>query len=775
MSHSRPLTIKQALSKARKAAKRGNVESALQLYNAVLAHQPNNPVAAKAVRNLHKKSAGRPEGHVYVTDPPQDQVDALIALYRSGDMRKTEEVCRELLSSYPKSTFVINSLGAALKGQRKLLGALAQFDAAIEVNPNYADAHSNRGVTLQELDRLEEAIASFDKAIELKPDYAEAISNRGLVMQESGRLDDAIASHRRALAINTDYAAAHSNLGNALLLKGQTGEAFECHRKAVALAPQVDSYWTSLAMSLPGLSFTAVTDDLIRELSILLTHPSVEPSAIARPIQSALLQLPDFVEIIDEVISHASDPDASFGNAAVQLSGIELFLGLMRRSPIFDLRIESALTSLRRTMLQKAVCGTSDSNELPFATALAHQCFTNEYVFSETKEESAAVEEFERQIAEAVAKGQTVKDSSVAALASYRELYRLPWAETLSARQWEDGIAEVIRRQISEPLAELAMHTQVSHLTPIESTVSQSVREQYEENPYPRWINAGFAGTGKSIDKVLFATLTHLDRGQYPFSEAPQILIAGCGTGRHALSTAMRYSNSTVLAVDLSLSSIAYAIRKTNELGIANIEYAQADIMELGVLERQFDLIESVGVLHHLEDPVAGWRILIDLLRPGGLMKIGLYSELARQDVVACRKLIADKQYSASVEDIRRCRQDIISLSAEGNETLSRIFDKNDFFSMSECRDLLFHVQEHRFTLPQLEEALTELGLEFLGFEMREQSALAAFRERNPQDTDLTSLRLWHEFELDNPDAFSNMYQFWCRKTTQAEAPTPLQ
>ena len=688
----------------------------------------------------------------------------LLAQYRSGDMLETEEACRGLLSTYPKSPLVINCLGAALKGQGRLQEALAQFDAAIASNPNYIDAYSNRGVTLQELGRLEEAIANFDKAIKLKPDYAEANSNRGLVMQELGRLDEATASHRRALAINPNYAAAHSNLGNVLLLMGQTGEAFEHHRKAVALAPQVDSYWTSLAMSLPSLSFTAVTDDLIRELSILLIHPSVEPSAIARPIQSALWQLPEFAETIDAVISRASDPDTSFEGSAERLSEIELFLELMRLSPIFDLRIESAFTILRRVLLQQAVSETSDNKALPLATALALQCFTNEYVFPETKEESATVDSLERQIAETIAEGQPVPEPSIAALGSYRPLHRFSWAETLSTRDWENDIGELIRRQISEPLAELAIHAQIPRLTKVENTVSRSVREQYEENPYPRWINAGFSGTDKSLDKVLFATLPHLDRDQYSFPAAPQILVAGCGTGRHVLRTATRYSNATVLAVDLSLSSIAYAIRKTRELGIANVEYAQADIMELGTLERRFDLIESIGVLHHLDDPVAGWRILTGLLRPGGLMKIGLYSELAREDVVACRKLISDKKYSASAENIRLCRQDIVSLSAEGNDRLSRIFSKNDFFSMSECRDLLFHVQEHRFTLLQLEEVLTELELEFLGFEMREQSALTAFRKRNPQDTDLASLRLWHQFELENPDTFSNMYQFWCRR-----------
>lgn len=764
MSHPRTFTIKQALSKARKAAKHGKIESALELYNAVLAYQPNNPVAAKAIRNLQKKPAGARAEREYAANPPQDQIDTLITLYRSGDMLKTEEACRGLLSTYPQSLIVINSLGAALKGQRRLQEALEQFDAAIAVDPGYADAYNNRGVTLQELGRLEEAIASFEKAIGLRPDYAEAHSNQGLAMQELGRLDDAIAGHRKAVAINPNYAAAHSNLGNALLLKGQAGAAFEHHRKAVALAPQVDSFWTSLAMSLPGLSFTAVTDDLIRELSTLLTHPSVEPSAIARPIQSALWQLPEFAETIEAVVSQVSDPGTSFESFAERLAGIELLLKLMRLSPIFDLRIESALAALRRAMLQKAVSGRSDSKELPFATALALQCFTNEYVFPETKDESAIVDSLERQIAEAVAAGQPVPESSIAALGSYRPLHRYSWAEALAGRDWEDDIGEVIQRQIAEPLAELAIRAQIPRLTKVESAVSRSVREQYEENPYPRWISAGFSGTGKSTDNVLFATLPHLDRGQYSFPKAPQILVAGCGTGRHALRTAVRYSNATVLAVDLSLSSIAYATRKTSELGIANVEYAQADIMELGTLERQFDLIESVGVLHHLENPLAGWRILTDLLRPGGLMKIGLYSELAREDVVACRKLISDKQYSASTEDIRRCRQDIVSLSAEGNDLLSRIFSKNDFFSTSECRDLLFHVQEHRFTLPQLEEALAELELEFLGFEMREQGALTAFRARNPQVMATTSLRLWHEFELEHPDTFSNMYQFWCRK-----------
>ena len=246
--------------------------------------------------------------------------------------------------------------------------------------------------------------------------------------------------------------------------------------------------------------------------------------------------------------------------------------------------------------------------------------------------------------------------------------------------------------------------------------------------------------------------------------ESPEILVAGCGTGQHALQTAARFSHARVLAVDLSLSSLSYAWRKTKELDVSNIEYAQADILELGNLGRRFDLIECSGVLHHLGDPLAGWRVLVELLRPGGLMNIGLYSETARQHIISGRFLIAEEGYTTSPEDIRRCRQDIIAQAENGVRKMEQICNHGDFFNLSECRDLLFHIQEHRFTLTQIETALEALKLKFLGFEMRNQGALMKFRDSHRNRHDLTSLSLWHKFELNNPDTFRSMYQFWCQK-----------
>ena len=104
-------------------------------------------------------------------------------------------------------------------------------------------------------------------------------------------------------------------------------------------------------------------------------------------------------------------------------------------------------------------------------------------------------------------------------------------------------------------------------------------------------------------------------------------------------------------------------------------------------------------------------------------------------------------------------------MAEDGDNEMAKICNRYDFFSLSNCRDLLFHVQEQRFTLPQIEQALKSLQLNFLGFEMEDRRTLSRFRESHPDRDCLTSLSLWHEFELDNPDTFRGMYLFWCQKS----------
>ena len=319
----------------------------------------------------------------------------------------------------------------------------------------------------------------------------------------------------------------------------------------------------------------------------------------------------------------------------------------------------------------------------------------------------------------------------------------------------------LLTQHIREPGEEHGFRTTIQRITPIDDSLSMMVQRQYEENPYPRWVKASPIEKPKAIDAIL-----HQKFPLVPFKPlgkaAPDVLIAGCGTGQQPIEAARTYLGSRILAVDLSLTSLCYAKRKSIELGLNTIEYGQADIMALGILERRFDVIEASGVLHHLGDPMEGWRVLLRLLRPGGFMRIGLYSEVARQGVVRGRAFIAERGFGSTQEDIRRCRQEMMTADREGG--FESLFQVSDFFSVSACRDLLFHVQEHRMTLDGINLFIKENALQFLGFDI-DSHVIDAYVRRFPGDHAATDLPQWQLFENENPDTFRSMYQFWVQKS----------
>ena len=153
--------------------------------------------------------------------------------------------------------------------------------------------------------------------------------------------------------------------------------------------------------------------------------------------------------------------------------------------------------------------------------------------------------------------------------------------------------------------------------------------------------------------------------------------------------------------------------------------------------------------------------MLLSILRPGGFMKLGFYSELARREIVRIRECISERGYGSSAEEIRRFRQEI--MNSGKNADFRSVLNLADFYSISMCRDLLFHVQEHRVTLTRIETFLHENDLVFLGFDIASE-VLLAYRRRFPDDPAATRIDQWQVFENENPDIFIGMYQFWIRK-----------
>ena len=774
------LTINQALQRGVKAHKAGQIQEADRLYKTILNAQPKHPDAnhnlgvlavdigkvqealkffktaleanpaaaqfwlsyidalikldkfadAKALLDQAKSKGAKGDSfdmleqrlnEAKVQEPPQDQLQTLIDLYSQGQLRQALKQATALVQQFPMSVVLYNIQGAVLQELGQLDLSIDAYNKALAIEPNYADAYYNMGMALQRQGKLEKAIKAYNKTLAIKPDYADAYNNVGVILQDQGKREEAVEAYIRALSINPDYAEAYNNIGN----------------------------------SLKGIVFKKSNPDLQKIISLLLDQRTrVRPNDIASAAISLLRLEPKLQKHLQAVTIDKTRQ--ALQQTVLDLSELPLLLKLMSICPLADLGLENLLKEVRAGILSAFPSLESTSDILEFQSALALQCFTNEYIYDQSKDEEKAIEALEVSIEASLFKGEKPSPQAILCLASYKALHEYKWCDLLSD---SSDIHQVFTRQVSEPRQEVQLKSNMPILEKITDDVSVRVQAQYEDNPYPRWVNLGLPLNPEPISKVIVQAKIKLFDNEICEVSTPDILIAGCGTGQHSIDTAAEFKNSKVLAIDLSMSSLAYAKRKTEELGVTNIEYMQADILKLAKLDRQFDIIESAGVLHHMNNPMAGWKVLVDCLRYGGLMKIGLYSELARQKHAAIRAEIYKSNLKHTEKEMKSFRKDVISSDRKHHMEIKL---RQDFYSLSNFRDLLFHVHEHRFTIRQLKQCLEELGLKFCGFE--NDSIIQKFRVSNTGSNDVYDLDKWQSYEDANPQTFESMYQFWCQK-----------
>lgn len=142
------------------------------------------------------------------------------------------------------------TLGNALRAQGKLAEAVAQYERALILNPDYVEAHNNLGVILNSQGRRADAIAHFERALALRPGYADAHGNLGSALVEQGRIADGTAHFERALVLDPGHLNAHNSLGLALAAQGRIAEAIPRFERVLALDPAHASAHHSLGVAL---------------------------------------------------------------------------------------------------------------------------------------------------------------------------------------------------------------------------------------------------------------------------------------------------------------------------------------------------------------------------------------------------------------------------------------------------------------------------------------------------------------------------------------------
>ncbi len=247
------------------------------------------------------------------------------------------------------------------------------------------------------------------------------------------------------------------------------------------------------------------------------------------------------------------------------------------------------------------------------------------------------------------------------------------------------------------------------------NTTNLQVRDQYENYPYPP--------LGPALGFPLLASIDYVRCVLWPRRQSLKglrVLDAGCGTGHTAVELAGRYSDIEVVGLDLSMASLDVARRRAERAGVgANLTFRQGaveDIATLGLGTQPFDYIVSSGVLHHLADPVTGARALSSHLAPDGAIGLMVYAPHGRHGVYVLQELFRRLAGTRPLpEQITVARAILTGLPAD-HPFRAKNFADHDWGGDAGLVDLLLHVQDRSFTVPELRQMLNDAGLHIARF-----------------------------------------------------------
>lgn len=208
--------------------------------------------------------------------------------------------------------------------------------------------------------------------------------------------------------------------------------------------------------------------------------------------------------------------------------------------------------------------------------------------------------------------------------------------------------------------------------------------------------------------------------GQTPQKQDIRILDAGCGTGVSSEYLVHLNPTATVVGIDLSATALAVARERCRRSGASRVEFHHLSLYSVDQLPDKFDLINCVGVLHHLSDPIRGIQSLAAKLAPGGLMHIFVYGELGRWEIQLMQQAIALLQGNkrGDYRDGVQLGRKLFSTLPENNRLVRR---ERERWSLENQRDECFadmyvHPQEIDYNIETLFELIDASGLDFLGF-----------------------------------------------------------
>jgi 2-polyprenyl-3-methyl-5-hydroxy-6-metoxy-1,4-benzoquinol methylase len=220
---------------------------------------------------------------------------------------------------------------------------------------------------------------------------------------------------------------------------------------------------------------------------------------------------------------------------------------------------------------------------------------------------------------------------------------------------------------------------------------TEAVRRFYERAPFPDYPPRGSLSWLRArAERSEFARM--IDRA---IPGDARVVEIGCGTGQMSLYLAR--ADRVVIGADLTRASLTLATAAARRFGLDQVQFIETDLHCPGLRAGAFDVVYSSGVLHHTPDPSAAFARIVRLVRPGGMIVLGVYNAFARLPLRA-------RRFVARLSGYRFIPCDPVLRDRENEPARRKAW----------VQDQYQHPEEHRHTLAEVQGWFAENGVEYL-------------------------------------------------------------
>jgi SAM-dependent methyltransferase/tetratricopeptide (TPR) repeat protein len=507
---------------------------------------------------------------------------------------------------------------------------------------------------------------------------------------------------------------------------------------------------------------TDATENAVREVVADHRFSAFEKYQV---IENYLVQLPMIQPIFNDIrdaAERSSGPIRLSHMALTVLDDSKVLIDCLSHVIVEHHFWEMLVTSVRYSIAQLISKDTAALGHWPkLWQAVSFQCYLAEYCFQVSPAEIDLVQATLAAVIPLIgASDRLPPDSQLILLAAYQDLGTLADGGLLRMKVGAKQVSPIIDLHIGDARRRRKHAGEIKSINKGSPVSSSTVRAFYEANPYPRY--GALAPPSPQISYADYLLdqygLTDLSP---KFHHAVEVLLAGCGTGRALMSSAL-YRTKKVDCLDLSLPSLCYARQRAQDAGYSNVGFFQGDLLDLPQWGRSYDLIECAGVIHHLPDPALGLHGLKSALKPDGIVNLAVYATVGRTSIEAVKSRFDLNDAAQSLDRLRRLRAEIHA-AAEQDEDARWVTRFTDFYSVSGTRALLLHPLDNTYSAEGLWQLVDQAGFEIIVasvINVPDRLLLAPYMTNDPYGR---SLATWQAIEQHVPQALRSMFDLYLR------------